>query len=66
MTSVGEGVREIRIHADGEYRVLYLATRPESVYVVHAFTKKRQRTRKLDIELAQSRLKELLQRRTNE
>jgi phage-related protein len=63
MTSVGAGVREIRIHADGEYRVLYLATRPDAVYVLHAFVKKRQRTAKLDVELARARLKELLRTR---
>ncbi|HEY6157600.1 MAG TPA: type II toxin-antitoxin system RelE/ParE family toxin [Gemmatimonadales bacterium] len=60
MTSVGAGVREIRIHADGEYRVLYLATRRDAVYVLHAFVKKRQRTAKLDVGLARARLKELL------
>jgi phage-related protein len=66
MMSVGAGVREIRIHADGEYRVLYLATRPEAIYVLHAFAKKRRRTPKLDIDLARARLKELLQRRARE
>ena len=60
MTSVGAGLREIRIHADGEYRVLYLATRRDAVYVLHAFVKKRQRTAKLDVGLARARLKELL------
>jgi phage-related protein len=59
MPRVGSGVREIRIHADGEYRVLYLATRPEAVYVLHAFVKKRQGTPKLDVDLARARLKEL-------
>jgi phage-related protein len=63
MPRVGAGVREIRIHADGEYRVLYLATRPEAVYVVHAFRKKRQGTPKLDVDLARTRLKELLPQR---
>lgn len=59
---VGAGVREIRLHADGEYRVLYL-TRPEAVYVLHAFLKKRQATRKLDLDLARVRLRELLRER---
>lgn len=63
MPSVGAGVREIRIHADGEYRVLYLAKRPEAVYVLHAFEKKRQRMRKLDVDLARARLTELLRLR---
>lgn len=60
MRSVGAGVREIRIHADGEYRVLYLATRPDAVYVLHAFAKKRQTTPRLVLDLARARLKELL------
>ncbi len=63
MPRVGAGAREIRIHADGEYRVLYLATRPEAVYVLHAFAKKRQATPKLAIDLARARLKELLRER---
>ena len=59
LPSVGPGVREIRVHVDGEYRVLYLATRPEAVYVLHAFGKKTQQTRKLDLDLARARLREL-------
>jgi phage-related protein len=59
MPRVGTGVREIRIHVDGEYRVLYLATRPEAVYVLHAFAKKSRRTRQMDIDLGRTRLKEL-------
>jgi len=59
---VGAGVREIRIHADREHRVFYLATPPEAVYVLHAFTKKRQATPKRDMDLARARLKELLRR----
>jgi phage-related protein len=43
--------------------VLYLATRPEALYVLHAFTKKRQRTPQLDMDLARARLKELLRPR---
>jgi phage-related protein len=63
MPGVGAGVREIRVHAGGEYRVLYLATRPEAVYVLHAFVKKRQRTPRLDVDLARTRLRELLRQR---
>ncbi|HET7268228.1 MAG TPA: type II toxin-antitoxin system RelE/ParE family toxin [Oleiagrimonas sp.] len=58
MTSVGVGVREIRIReASGAFRVLYLATRPEGVYVLHAFQKKPRKTRQRDLQLAQERLK---------
>ena len=60
MPRVGAGVRELRIQAEGEYRVLYVATRPEAVYVLHAFAKKRQTTPRLVLDLARARLKELL------
>jgi len=63
MPRVGAGVREIRIHADGQYGVLYVATRPEAAYVLHAFRKKRQRTPQLDLDLARTRLQELLRLR---
>ena len=59
MPSVGPGVREVRVHVDGEFRVLYLATRPDAVYVLHAFAKKAQRTPKLDLDIARARLREL-------
>lgn len=42
-----------------KYRVFYLATRPEAVYVLHAFVKKSRRTREQDIGLGRARLKEL-------
>jgi phage-related protein/predicted XRE-type DNA-binding protein len=42
MPSIGQGVREICIHEQsGEFRVIYLATRPEAVYVLHGFQKKK-------------------------
>ena len=58
MPSIGQGVREIRIHEDsGEFRVIYLATRPEAVYVLHAFQKKSQKTSREDLALAIRRFK---------
>ncbi len=39
--------------------MLFLATRPEAVYVLHAFVKKTRRTRQLDLKLARMRLKQL-------
>ena len=41
------------------YRVIYLATRPEAVYVLHCFQKKAQKTRKMDIELAARRFAQI-------
>ena len=58
MQAVGPGVKEIRVRdAAGAFRVIYLATRPEGVYVLHCFQKKTQKTRKADIDLAASRLR---------
>jgi phage-related protein len=63
MTTIGAGVREIRVHAEGEYRVLYVATFVEATYVLHAFEKKTQRTRRQDITVARDRFRELLEGR---
>jgi phage-related protein len=60
MTTVGTGVREIRVRdAAGIFRTIYLATRPEAVYVLHCFQKKTQQTEQHDIELARKRLKSI-------
>lgn len=59
MHAVGIGVREIRIHSGGEWRVLYVAKFSKAVYVLHAFGKKTQRTSKSDIELAARRYREI-------
>lgn len=40
MTTVGAGVREIRIHEAGQFRVTYVAKFAEAIYVLHAFQKK--------------------------
>ena len=61
MATVGTGVREIRVKdAGGIYRTVYLATRPDAVYVLHCFQKKTQQTAQHDIDLARKRLKEVL------
>ena len=59
MHVVGMGVREIRIHTGGEWRVLYVAKFAEVVYVLHAFGKKTQRTAKSAVELAARRYREI-------
>ena len=63
MKEVGAGAREIRIHVLGEWRMLYVAKFAESVYVLHAFQKKTQKTRKEDIELARTRYGQIGDRR---
>ena len=60
MPTVGAGVNEIRVQADGQWRVLYVAKFAGAVYVLHAFGKKTQRTAKADIDLAAKRYSELL------
>ena len=58
MRAVGPGVKEIRVRdATGAFRVIYLAAKPEGVYVLHCFQKKTRKTRKADIDLAASRLR---------
>jgi len=59
MNEVGAGVREIRIHVLGEWRVLYVAKFDKNVYVLHAFQKKTQKTRREDIELARKRYRQI-------
>ncbi len=62
MKTVGAGVREIRISHEGQFRVIYVARIDNAVYVLHAFKKKTQRTRKQDIEIATRRLKQILEK----
>jgi len=59
MSSIGSGVREIRIHKDAEFRVIYLTRLHETVYVLHAFQKKAQKTPKKDIDLIRTRVKHI-------
>ncbi len=60
MTSVGQGVREIRIRDEaGIFRVLYIAKIEDTVYVLHAFQKKTQQTGKRDLDLAATRLRQI-------
>lgn len=64
MKTVGVGVAEIRVRAEGgAFRVLYVATFPEAVYVLHAFQKKSQKTAKADLALAITRYKALRKER---
>jgi phage-related protein len=43
MQAIGAGVKEIRIHVLGEWRVMYVAKFSDAVYVLHAFKKKSQK-----------------------
>lgn len=64
MASIGPGVREIRVRdATGAFRVIYLASFADAVYVLHCFQKKSQRTPQDDIAIARRRLRQLSQQR---
>jgi phage-related protein len=67
MTTVGQGVREIRIRdRQGAFRVIYVARFADAIYVLHCFQKKTQKTSRADIELATLRYRELKKEKTNE
>ena len=63
MPSIGRGVREIRIQDAGQFRIIYLATLPDRIAVLHAFRKKTGKTRKADIHQARQALKDVLGRK---
>lgn len=61
MSTVGKGVKEIRIRdASGAFRVIYVAKLADSVYVLHCFQKKTEKTSKADLDLASKRYRDLL------
>lgn len=59
MQIIGPGVKEIRIHVLGEWRVIYVAKFPSAVYVLHAFQKKSQKTDRRHIDLARNRYRQI-------
>ncbi len=58
MPSIGRGVKEIRIHVLGEWRIIYVAKFEEAIYVLHSFQKKSRKTSEQDIDLAKLRYKQ--------
>jgi phage-related protein len=60
MRGVGGAVYEIRIHQEGEYRVLYVAKFPEAVYVLHAFQKRTRKTSGHDIQVGRARFAQVV------
>ncbi len=59
MTTVGPGVREIRIRVAGAHRVFYVTARSEAIYVLHAFEKKAQKTGAADLKVGRERFRDL-------
>jgi len=66
MSSVGPGVREIRVRVGGAFRVIYVAKYTEALYVLHAFQKTSRETSRLDIELARERFRALVRERVRQ
>ncbi|AWK15730.1 type II toxin-antitoxin system RelE/ParE family toxin [Candidatus Fukatsuia symbiotica] len=59
--SIGTGVCEIRVRdTAGAFRIIYIAKLKNTVYVLHCFQKKTQKTSPQAISLATQRLKDLL------
>ena len=64
MNSIGAGVREIRVRDErGIFRVLYVTKFGDTIYVLHCFQKKTQKTSSADVEIAARRYSELLRER---
>jgi phage-related protein len=59
MHIIGPGVKEIRMHVLGEWRVIYFAKLRETVYVLHAFQKKTRKASRHDIDLARQRYRQI-------
>lgn len=59
MLNIGAGTYEIRLHIKGEWQIIYVAKIANTVYVLHAFQKKTQKTRREDIELAIRRYRQI-------
>lgn len=60
--SVGPGCREIRVRAEGDaYRVIYVASIGDAVYVLHSFEKETRQSPKADIDLARQRYRQAIE-----
>jgi len=56
-------IRELRIrHTSNQYRILYFFQVRDQVVLVHAFSKKTQQLKKADLDLAERRMADWLQR----
>jgi len=56
-------IRELRIHhSSNQYRILYFFQLREQIVLVHAFSKKTQQLKEKDIELAERRMEDWMQR----
>lgn len=60
--SIGKGVKEIRISDEGQFRVMYVASIGNKIFVLHAFAKKTQKTRQSDIDAAKRAYKYIIEK----
>jgi phage-related protein len=61
MRAIGAGVREIRIREEsGAFRIVYVAKFECTIYVLHCFQKKDEKTSKEDLNLARKRYRDLV------
>jgi phage-related protein len=63
MSTIGPGVRELRVHTVLEHRVCYIAKFAEAIYVLHAFEKWTKKTSQRDLDLARQRYQALIAQR---
>lgn len=67
MQSIGKGVFELRqIDGKGWYRVIYLKKIANRIFMLHSFVKKSAKTSPRDLNIAKSRLKDVLAMLTKE
>jgi phage-related protein len=59
MPAIGLGVKEIRLHVLGEWRIIFVAKFEDAVYVLHSFQKKGRKTSQKDVDLARKRYKQI-------
>jgi len=63
MSTIGPGVRELRVHTALEHRVCYIAKFAEAIYVLHAFEKRTKKTSQRDLDLARQRYQAIIAQR---
>lgn len=56
---IGSRRRALAREKAGAFRMMYLATRAEGVYVLHCFQKKTRKTSRSDLELAEKRFRSI-------
>jgi len=60
LSSIGPGCREVRVRdASGAYRVFFVATMGDDVFVLHCFQKKTQRTPQAALDTGRRRYREM-------